>query len=301
MKRLTLQEPELGFFIIYVRYKFNQSIFRIVLVRIQIQKLSFAIMSEKAKTMMASPSLAKDLSYVDYTSLFPPNHIGSICRFQILLCSLAIFVEVVWLIIATSFPGTITHDVNLTGIGIWSGLFGIVLATFGLWIRRNPSKCNIFSLMALSGLSGLFYMGYLSLAVVKATMIHRTIPYQRDLLTTMLVAHFIIGVLQETLLITLIIYAVKATCFQQTPVGTAYFLKSTIDDNGDEVFHLVPSNMGIDNFPSQGKSKEQLKEPTNDKTRNVVNELEMNWNGMNTLDMSILDQSLVILNGDDKA
>ena len=155
--------------------------------------------------------------------------------------------------------------------------------------------------MALSGLSGLFYMGYLSLAVVKATMIHRTIKYQRDLLTTMLVAHFIIGVLQEALLITLIIFAVKATCFERTPLGTAYFLKSTINDNGDEVFHLVPSNIGNDNFPSQGKSKEQLKGTTNDNKRNVVNELEINWNGMNTLDMNILDQSLVILNGDDKA
>ena len=256
-------------------------------------------MSEKTKTMMASPSLAKDLSYVDYTSLFPPNHIGSICRFQILLCSLGIFVEVVWLIMATSIPGNITHDVHLTGIGIWSGLFGIVSATFGLWIRRNPSRCNIFSFMALSGLSGLFYMGFLSLAVVKATMIHRTIKYQRELLTTMLVAYFIIGVLQETLLITLIIFGVKATCFQQTPVGTAYFLKCTINDNGDEVFHLVPSNIGNDNFPSQGISKEQLKGTTNDNKRNVVNELEINWNGMNTLDMNILDQSLVILNGDD--
>ena len=150
---------------------------------------------------MASPSLAKDLSYVDYKSLFPPNRIGSICRFQILLCCLGIFVEVVWLIMATSIPGNISHDVHLTGIGIWSGLFGIVSAAFGLWIRRNPSRCNIFSFMALSGLSGLFYIGFLSLAVVKATMIHRTIKYQRELLTTMLVAHFIIGVLQEALLI----------------------------------------------------------------------------------------------------
>ena len=143
-------------------------------------------------------------------------------------------------------------------------------------------------------------MGFLSLAVVKATVIHSTIKYQRELLTTMLVAHFIIGVLQEALLITLIIFAVKATCFEQTPLGTAYFLKSTINDNGDEVFHLVPSNIGIKNFPSQGKSKEQLRGTMNDTKRNVVNELEINWNGMNTLDMNILDQSLVILNGDDK-
>ena len=39
-------------------------------------------MSEKTKIMMAFPSLAKDLSYVDYKSMFPPNTLGEFVDFR---------------------------------------------------------------------------------------------------------------------------------------------------------------------------------------------------------------------------
>ena len=181
-------------------------------------------------------------SHVDYTKLFPKTTIGNICRFQILLCALGILAEIVWVCNRRS------HDdhIHLTGIGIWCGIFGIVSASFGLWIRSKPTNCNISTFLVLCVINTIFYFAFLALSIVKATTISNGTVDDYALRKTMIVIHFIIGIAQEAFLIISIIYSSKAICFTPVTIENTYFLKPIINKNGEEVFKLVPAEIGIE-------------------------------------------------------
>ena len=92
----------------------------------------------------------------------------------------------------------------------------------------------------------IFYFAFLALSIVKATTISNGVVDDYALRKTLIVIHFIIGIAQEVLLITSIIYACKAICFTPVAIENTYFLKPIINKNGEEIFKLVPAEIKIE-------------------------------------------------------
>ena len=199
-------------------------------------------MNPESKKVYVSSSHFKSLNNIDYIKMFPKTAIGIICRFQILLCALGILAEIVWVCNRRPYD----DHIHLTGIGIWCGIFGIMSGSFGLWIRSKPTNCNIKAFMVLCVINGIFYFAYLAISIVKATTISNGVVDDYALRKTLIVIHFIIGIAQEVLLITSIIYACKATCFTPVAIENTYFLKPIINKNGEEIFQLVPAEIDME-------------------------------------------------------
>ena len=199
------------------------------------------------KTVSVCSSHFKSLNTIDYKKIFPKTAIGNVCRFQILLCALSILSEIVWICLSSSMINSPYHDhIHFTGIGIWCGIFGTVSASFGLWIRTKPTKCNINVFMVLCVINGIFYLAFLSLSVVKATTIYNGPLGEYAVRTTMIVVHFIVGINQEAFLVASIIYTYKAISSMHASIENTYFLKPIINKEGEEVFQLVPAKIDIE-------------------------------------------------------
>ena len=232
-------------------------------------------MATPNRIITVPPTFSSQLQTIDYSKTFPKNYIGTLCRLQLFLCSFAIITETVWLITGLEgrrFPG---YHVSLTASGIWCGILGIVPASFGLWIRTKPSRCTINTFMALSIINGCLFIAFLTLAAFKASMIRH---YNWSFIpTTMSVLQIMVGVLQEVVVIISIIFAIKSTCFEDTRKNTVYYAKTTVNENGEEVFQLVP--MQLSNGNQQEVEANKTPPDTTEKcqtTINCINSSEMN-------------------------
>jgi len=186
---------------------------------------------------------SKNSTPVDYTKLFPKNHVWRVCKYQVLLSSFAILIEIVWIIFwygPTEKNIVQFWDTYVTGVGIWCGVFGVVSATFGLWICRNPSRQKIVVFLVLNVINGLSYMGFITLVMAKMNLFYHAEEEDHHIMMTMIVIYLIIGALQEVLILISIIYVIICDV-----IATSFF-RPTTNENGRD-FQLVPSNFDTEN------------------------------------------------------